>query len=175
MGVGALAALFADLVPEGAGLLAAFAGVALAMVGGVVRLMARNADARAYLDAPIRAEWEARPAPGRRRAYYAASGALTLALAAGIVAWRAPVLVGTLGATVSLAAQGSNRRECHLTDEALVYGNVQSLTVLDRDDVRGVTLADGALRIERAGWKPAMAFDAGDIEDPEAVVAAFRR
>lgn len=171
----AVAALAADLAPAGALLLAAVAGVGLGIVGGVLRVMARNADARAYLDAPIRAEWEARPAVGRRRAYYLASGVLTLGLLAVIVLERAPSLLGVLGATISLAAQGSNRRRCRLTDDVLVYGNVQSVVALDRDAIRDATLDDGALRLDRAGWKPSLTFDAGDIESPADVLAAFER
>lgn len=162
--------------PTGPLLVAAATGLGLGVVGGLVRLTSRTAVARARVDSgTIRAEWRGRPSPERRRGYYGTAGAATLVLGAAIVWYREPSLVALLGATISLAGQGATEWHVRVTDDALVFGNPGFARVLEPERIAGVTHEGEALRIERRGLRPALSFDAGDIEDVEAAVAALTR
>jgi hypothetical protein len=169
-------ALPVAVLTEGFGppLLAALTGVVLVGVGGLVRLVARNTEARAGLAASDTVvEWRARPAPTRRRFWYAASATLGLPLLVSAAWLRDPALVGVFGLPVALAAQGANERQYQLGDDALVYGNPQVRHLLDRDAITGVTQGAEGIRIERRGFRPALTCDTGDIDDLESVVAAL--
>jgi hypothetical protein len=177
--VGAVAvvgALPVALAVDGAGppLLAALTGVVLAGVGGLVRFAARNAEARARLaGSETVIEWQTRPAPTRRRLWYAASAALALPLLAGAAWLRDLSLVGVLGLPVAVAAQGANERQYRLTGDTLVYGNPQVWHLLDRETITGVTHGPAEIRIERRGWRPALTCATAEMDDPEAVVTAL--
>lgn len=160
----------------GALLVASFGGFVVAGVGWVLLIMVRNAEARARLAASDEVlEWQGRPGRTRRRQYYLAAGAFTV-LAAGVIAvikdWWAMAFV-TGGA--SLATQGVNHWQYWLGDDALVYGNPQVRHLLDHAHITSVTHMTDEIRIARAGWRPALTVDTGDVDDPEAVVAALTR
>ena len=177
--VGAVAvvgALPVALAVDGAGppLLAALTGVVLAGVGGLVRFAARNAEARARLaGSETVIEWQTRPAPTRRRLWYAASAALALPLLAGAAWLRDLSLVGVLGLPVAVAAQGANEQQYRLTGDTLVYGNPQAWYLLDRETITGVIHGPAEIRIERRGWRPALTCATREMDDPEAVVTAL--
>ncbi|WP_255150833.1 hypothetical protein [Halorarius halobius] len=179
--VGALALLAVGLDGDlpaglsGAALVGLFGGMAVVAVGWVVRVMARNAEARARFGDADALEWRARPDPRRRRLYYASAAVAGGGLLAAIVWFREPSLVGTLGGAVALAAQGANERHVWLGESTLVYGNPQVRYLLAGDGVAGVRHEGGSLRVERRGWRPALTFDADDIDDPDEVAAALRR
>lgn len=178
--VGAVAVLAVgldgDLPPgiSGAALAALFGGMMVAGVGWVVRLMARNAEARARLDADAR-EWRARPDAGRRRWYYAGAAVAGLVWLAALVWAREPSMAGLLGGAVAIAAQGANERYVWLGESALVYGNPQVRYLLDASDVAGVRHEGGSIRVERRGWRPALTFDADDVAEPGEFAAALTR
>lgn len=152
-----------------------FAGLA-APVGWLLRLMGRNAEARARLDAsPSVVEWRARPDRRRRRWFYGLAGAFTAGILAGVAWLREPSLVGTLGGAFALAAQGATEWRYWLGERTLVYGNPQVRHVVDAEDIVGVTRREGSLRIERRGWRPALSIDTADLDDPDAVAAALTR
>ena len=162
--------------PTGPLLLVAGTGAGLGVVGGLVRLTARTAVARARVAAgTVRAEWRARPAPGRRRAYYAAAGVTTLALVVVVVWRRDPSLVALFGATISLAAQGATEWDVQVTDDAFVFGNPGFARVVEPERIAGVKCDGDTLRIDRRGLRPSLSFDASDIENVEAAVAAVSR
>jgi len=162
--------------PTGPLLLVAATGVGLGAVGGLIRLTARTAVARARVaSGTVRAEWRGRPSPGRRRGYYVAAGVGTLVLGAAIVWYREPSLVALLGATISLAGQGATEWHVRVTDDALVFGNPGFARVVEPELITGVTREGETLRIERRGFRPALSFDAGDVEEIEGAVAALNR
>jgi hypothetical protein len=155
-------------------LAASFGGFVIAGVGWVVHLMARNAEARARLAASEEVlKWRARPAPRRRRLYYAVAGvSAVLAVGTGLLVgdwWT----IGVFSGGISLAARGANEQWFRLADDTLVYGNPQVSYLLDRDEIRAVTHSAEEIRVERRGFRPALTCDTTEIDDPEAVVAAL--
>jgi len=150
-------------------------GGAVATLGWFVRVMARNAEARARLDGGGVVTWRARPAKRRRVAWYTAGG-LFVVVVLGVMLWtRDWSFIGVLGIGFALAAQGANRTQYWLGDGTLVYGNPQVRYLLPAADVTGIRHTDAAISIERRGWRPARTLDPADLSDPQAVVAALDR
>jgi hypothetical protein len=153
-----------------------FGGVALAGLGWVVRLMARNAEARARLDASSEVvAWRARPAPGRRRWLYGLAAVSTVGILVAVAWLREPSILSMLGASISLAARGANEHHFWLGDETLVYGNPQARYLVDAADVTRMRRRGGGLSIERRGWRPALTVDTSDLDDPVAIETALTR
>lgn len=172
----AIAAVGLSAVDAGTGalLLTIATAMGLALVGSVLRLMARNATCRARLAAgEVRAEWRARPAPGRRRLYYAVSAVGVSALLVYIAVARSPELLGVLGIPIAVAAQGTNLQHCRVTDDAFVFGNSQALRLLDAESVAGVERREDSIRVARRGWRPSLTFDIAEIDDPDAAADAL--
>lgn len=172
----AVATRAVPLAPDaGVVLVLSLFGFLLALVGWLVRLLARNAEARARLAATDEVrEWRARPAPARRRLYVAGALAYGAAVVA-LVAWtRSVAYVGILGGAFGLLAGGFNPRHYWLADEALVHGNPQTRFVLDRDRMTDVALVGDHLRIDRRGRRPSLTCDAADLDEPGALADALR-
>lgn len=151
-----------------------FAGLA-APLGWLLRVMARNTEARARLAAGDVLEWRARPAARRRWLVYVLSGLFIAATLVGVGWFREPSFVGLLGFGFALAARGANEQHYWLGRRTLVYGNPQVMYLLDADAVAGVTREVDSLRIDRRGVRPALTIDMADLDEPEMVVAALNR
>jgi hypothetical protein len=150
-------------------------GAVATVLGWFLRLMARNAEARARLDGVDALAWRARPARRRRHVWYASGGLFLAALLTVMLLFREWSVVGALGAGVALAARGADRTRYRLGGSTLVYGNPQVRYLLDAADVTGVEHTAGRIIVERRGWRPARTMDTADIEDPEAVTVALER
>lgn len=151
-----------------------FAGVA-APLGWLLRVMARNAEARVRLADSDVLEWRARPARRRRRWVYGLSGVSIAVALVGVGLLRDPSFVGFLGLGFALAARGANEQWYWLGERTLVFGNPQVLYLLDADAVTGVSREVDSLRIDRRGVRPALTIDAADVDDPALVTAALTR
>lgn len=151
-----------------------FAGLA-APLGWLLRVMARNAEARVRLADSDVLEWRARPAARRRYGVYALSGVFVVATLVGVGLLREPSFVGLLGFGLALAARGANEQHYWLGSRTLVYGTPQVMYLLDAADVTEVTRDADGLRIDRRGSRPALTIDVADLDEPEMVAAALSR
>ncbi|WP_276261169.1 hypothetical protein [Haloglomus litoreum] len=151
-------------------------GAIASVLGWFLRVMGRNAEARARLAGSEPLTWRARPARRRRYVWYAAGGLSGLVVLGAVLWLRDPSLLGAGGLAFAFAAQGANETQYWLGDTTLVYGNPQVRYLLDAGDIAGVEHdAEGAVTIAYRGWRPARTMDASDLDDPEAVVAALER
>lgn len=176
LGLGSLGLLLTDAgpLPAGAHLALLFGGLLLAAAGGVVALLATNAEARARLDGVEPTEWRARPDRRRRRAWYGVTVAMAVALVALAAVTGDFFHISLLGYPVVAWAQAENERDYWLTDEELVFGNTTAYRILDRGEITRVRHTGDSLRIERRGWRPALTCDTGGIDDPEGIADALR-
>ncbi|RNJ27042.1 hypothetical protein [Halosegnis longus] len=161
-------------VPSASLLALLFGGVLLAAAGGVVALLATNAEARARLDGVDPIEWRARPDRRRRRTWHGVAVAMFAALVALAAVTRDFFHVSLLGYPVVAWVQAENEHTYWLTDGELVFGNTTAYRILDRRDITNVRHTDDSIRIERRGWRPALTCDTAGIADPERVREALR-
>jgi hypothetical protein len=170
--------------PDGTATGLALAGLLAGLVAGVVVVVmasTRAVEQRAG-GAPVRAAWRARASPGWRRRYrrgavVCAVGGLAAMLVGALLDVEAALTVGQVVFPIAGGLYGStrNRNRYAVVDAGLVQRAPVTARLLAWREFDAVDATDDAVVLRaRRWWVPDRRWDRGDLDDPEAVVAALR-